>query len=136
MKYLAILLIAIILIYQSSKFNLAWHWQDNKVTKTITLNYDEAVKYCEDLSYYLKDDWRLPTIKELQSIVDIAAKNRPPIKSRFKNIAIKGKYWSITPFAWDDVSYAWSLDFYDGDITWQYKYEKLYVRCIRGEVER
>ena len=35
-----------------------------------TMNWREALKYAENLEYADYDDWRLPNIKELQSIVD------------------------------------------------------------------
>ncbi len=35
-----------------------------------TMNWKESLKYAEDLKYAGYDDWRLPNVKELQSIVD------------------------------------------------------------------
>lgn len=35
-----------------------------------TMNWEEALKYCETLDYAGRSDWRLPNAKELQSIVD------------------------------------------------------------------
>ena len=34
------------------------------------LNWEEAIDFCEGLRYAGKDDWRLPNVKELHSIVD------------------------------------------------------------------
>ena len=39
-------------------------------------NWEQALSYCENLSLGGRDDWRLPTAKELQSIVDYS---RSPI---------------------------------------------------------
>lgn len=33
-------------------------------------NWCEALAYCENLTFAGHDDWRLPNIRELQSIVD------------------------------------------------------------------
>ncbi len=46
-------------------------WQDNAVVKTDKYTWEGAISYCEGLSHAGHDDWRLPTIIELSSIVDI-----------------------------------------------------------------
>ncbi len=43
-------------------------WQKTDSGKT--MNWEEALKYAENLKYAGFDDWRLPNAKELQSIVD------------------------------------------------------------------
>lgn len=45
---------------------LMWGKNDSGTGK----NWQESLKYCEDLSLANKSDWRLPNAKELQSIVD------------------------------------------------------------------
>lgn len=50
---------------------LTWMQEDSGVA----LNWGEALNYCETLDYAGYDDWRLPDVKELQSIVDY---NRSP----------------------------------------------------------
>lgn len=46
-----------------------------KVDSGKTMNWEQALKYAENLEYAGYDDWRLPNVKELQSIVDY---NRAP----------------------------------------------------------
>lgn len=39
-------------------------------TEDGTLNWEQALRWCEDLEYAGHSDWRLPNVKELQSLVD------------------------------------------------------------------
>ncbi len=132
MKGMGIILGFMAIVFLFSRIHLGLQWQDNIDVTIVTRDYDGAVKYCEDLSLDWHDDWRLPTIKELQTIVDI---NRTyyPIKSSFDNLAFQGSYWTSNTFAWDEVSYAWAVNFYDGNIGRKYKSDEFYVRCVRGE---
>lgn len=38
-------------------------------------SYNDAVAYCENLSYAGTDDWQLPTIKQLYSLIDFSGKD-------------------------------------------------------------
>ena len=49
-------------------------WQDNYDSKTITRDWQGAKDYCQGLTLAGSSNWRLPTIKELQSIVDMDLK--------------------------------------------------------------
>lgn len=72
------------------------------------MDWKEALKWAENLDYAGHSDWRLPNIKELQSIVDYSrspqATNSPAINPLFKLSKIKDKngkdnypfYWSST----------------------------------------
>ncbi len=105
-------------------------WQDDSAAKTVERDYSGAKAYCEALTLAGKSDWRLPTIKELQSIVDIN-RYKPAIKSSFKNVASEC-YWSSS----FRVSYsrsAWFVDFEDGKTgSYNSADDDLYVRCVRG----
>ncbi len=103
-------------------------WQDNKAVKTIERTWSDAKAYCKNLTLHGYSDWRLPNIKELDTIVD--TDNSPAIKNGFKNVT-SFYYWSSS----QDVSgssIAWEVYFgyggaydYDGSV-------KGYVRCVRG----
>jgi hypothetical protein len=105
-------------------------WQDSNDTKRIQKDWQGAKDYCETLVLGQKDDWRLPNIKELQSIVDIKS-YKPAIKKEFKNISIRGYYWSSTVDISSD-GYAWNVDFNYGHTLKDSMLNELYVRCVRG----
>jgi hypothetical protein len=65
-------------------------------------------------------DWRLPTIAELQTIMS------PSIYP-----VVGGTYWSATTYE-GTPSYAWHVDYYQGEVGFAYKSNDGYVRAVRG----
>jgi hypothetical protein len=86
------------------KTNLAW--QSTQLDET-SRTWQEALDYCETLTHAGKDDWRLPSIKELATIVDETALTAPVISADFgggmagaggmAGSAVATRYWSSTP---------------------------------------
>jgi hypothetical protein len=98
-----------------------------------TMTWGSALSYCEELSLGDKSDWRLPNIKELESITDNTRYN-PTIDTTFFPNVMSSNYWSSTTDA-DGPSKAWYIPFYHGYV---YDYESFksnsyYVRCKRGQ---
>jgi len=105
-------------------------WQDNKKSRSLKKTWKGAKKYCASLSLAGKEDWRLPSIKELQNLVNIRRK-KPAIDDSFKYTATKN-YWSSTVYQ-NNHKKAWSVHFYRGYTRKNFKTEKFYVRCIRED---
>lgn len=103
-------------------------WQDDSAAKTIKKNHEGAISYCDELSFAGKNDWRLPSIKEFQTIIDIT-RYKPAIKNDFKNIIPK-IYWSSSLEVLNSKR-AWYVDFESGEINGHTKRTKHYVRCVR-----
>lgn len=105
-------------------------WQDDSRAKNIKKDWEEAKNYCRNLTHAGYNDWYLPSIKELESIVDTTRYN-PAIKEEFINTASSG-YWSSSPsismvnddFWHVSFNYGLSYDRHDSD--------KFYVRCVRA----
>jgi hypothetical protein len=104
-------------------------WQDDVTTKNIAKNYAEAEHYCKELTLNNHDNWRLPTITELEMLIDENRVN-PAINSAFKNTA-NDFYWSSTSGV-GDADYARSVNFYVGYQSFSRKDEKIYIRCVRS----
>ncbi|MDD5359901.1 MAG: DUF1566 domain-containing protein [Sulfurovaceae bacterium] len=111
-------------------------WQDQLYNSTNTNDSDEKIgnwkyakDYCEKLSLKGYDDWRLPSVDELKSIID--KKNKPAFKSIFKNATNK-RYWSSSPYM-SDPKYAWLVDFDITDSFGGHVNNKNFIRCVRNE---
>ena len=104
-------------------------WQDDDRAKSVKKDWDNAKSYCQNLTHTDYDDWYLPSIKELEVLIDITKYN-PAIKQVFKNI-ISSYYWSSLPSV-SDSKYAWDVNFMYGH---SYSYSRKngrYVRCVRA----
>ena len=76
-------------------------------------------------------DWRLPNVRELQSLIDYGRYN-PALPSGHPFTGVQsGNYWSSTTFA-GGASYAWSVYLFDGSVTNGSKSSTSYVWPVRG----
>lgn len=77
-----------------SDFGTGLMWRKNDSGKG--LDWENALAYAENLEFASHDDWRLPNIKELQSIVDYSGVY-PAIDLKYFNITDNDSYfWSST----------------------------------------
>jgi hypothetical protein len=66
-------------------------------TKSGLLDWEESLQYCEDLEYAGHKDWKLPSNKEMTSIVDLTRQKPALDASIFPDTDYKAFYWSRTP---------------------------------------
>jgi hypothetical protein len=98
-------------------------WQQQASPKNMT--WAEARTYCPS-------GYRLPTVKELTSIVDFTVTSPPAIDQTAFPGAPRGPFWTSSPYAKTDVSAAWAVDFYTGSWTFSNADGNLLiVRCVR-----
>jgi Protein of unknown function (DUF1566)/Viral BACON domain len=105
---------------------LMWQQQAGSSTQT----WEQALAYCEGLNLGGHTDWRLPTIKELQSLVDYSLYG-PAINTTYFPNAAASWYWSSTTGA-NGTYGAWLVHFYNGPVHHDVKFGSNYVRAVRG----
>lgn len=91
-------------------------------------SWDQAVMLTSSLAGHT--DWRLPTVDELQTLVEyrmfdpaidpVAFPGTPP-----------ANFWSASEAAYD-VFYAWSVHFANGFSNWRHKRQRFEVRLVRA----
>jgi len=74
-------------------------------------------------------DWRLPTIKELSTIINSDA-DFPTINATFFPNTVSSDYWSSTPYA-RFSEFAWLVNFSNGIVAYYSKSYSYYVRAVR-----
>ncbi|MEI6021857.1 MAG: DUF1566 domain-containing protein [Bacteroidota bacterium] len=104
-------------------------WQ--KIAFKDTLTWEDALHYADTASIGGYTDWRLPNVKEIQSINDEKRINPSVNTGYFSNIGIK-KYWSSTTLP-NQTLKAWYLDTQYGVVTYQLKTYKLNLLLVRGD---
>ena len=107
--------------YKDSQTNLFWTGEC-EADKT----WQQALIYCEELDYAGFTDWRLPNMNELANLINPnkykPATDLPHTPSKW--------FWSSSSYA-GPASYAWIVDFYNGNVDDDGKDVDGFVRCVR-----
>ncbi len=113
-----------------------YEWADTTETKTVEYNYDQAKEYCQSLTLNGKNDWQLPSLKLLLSLVDYT-KRAPAMDATFKNSAYGIDdigYWSTTIYGW---GWHWWVNFFSGKTHfYETNSNKHFIRCVRGNSDK
>jgi hypothetical protein len=97
------------------------------------MTWHEAREYAKSLSLDGKKDWRLPTLAELESLLDRTkgrSDGRPLMREEvpFRDTL---SYWSSTTFE-RHTKNAWIVMFDGAYVLSYYKSNSYFVRCVRG----
>ena len=116
------------LTWKDPKTDLEWQWESPG-----EMTWYDAQEYAKSLSLDGKDDWRLPSLAELESLLDrtkARPEGRPPMREEvpFRD---ELSYWSSTTFE-HDTKNAWILMFDGAYLLSYYKSNLYHVRCVRG----
>lgn len=86
------------------------------------------------INYKGHKDWRLPNIRELESLVKIVLTNPAIDLVAFPNTDLTQKYWSSTLTVHDTAS-AWAVSFQTGDffgLDWTQQADNSFLRVVRS----
>lgn len=131
-------------------------WQAGRVDRVE--KWDAAKAHCEDLDYAGHDDWRLPNLTELKTIVSgcdktnecpVTAEN-PQYPGNYSTVCktcssgnylmqeigqqVDFPYWTSTT---DDPTKnyrVWAINFINGEVFYSYASANHYARCVRGSM--
>lgn len=89
--------------------------------------WDQAMALTSNLAG--NGDWRLPTVEELQSLVEFRVFNPAIDPGMFPNTP-PTNFWSSSEAAYD-AFYAWTVHFANGFSNWRHKRQRFEVRLVR-----
>lgn len=94
------------------------------------MTWHEAMDYANTLFLEGHRDWRLPSARELETLLD-RTRYRPVMREEvpFRDTR---SYWSSTTFG-DHTSNAWIVMFEGAYVLSYYKSNRYHVRCVRGQ---
>lgn len=103
-------------------------WQQFPESDTMT--WEEALVTADTLSVGGYTDWRLPNIKELQSLSDNNLIN-PSLDTNYFRVSAMQRFWSSTTLP-NQTMKAWYLDTRFGITTYESKIRKLNILYVRS----
>ena len=107
------------------------HWQ--KIQSSTTMSWEEALAYSKTVSLGGMSDWRLPNVKEIQSLNDIKLFKPSFDKTYFPNV-FSGNYWSSTSLVQASEK-AWDINVDYGIVSYNLKTLKENVLLVRGGID-
>ena len=92
--------------------------------------WSNAINYCDGLNLAGHDDWRLPSVFELSTIIDFGP-NNPSIDNTIFSGTQGESYWTSTEWANNPGSNSWGIFFSQGRIGLYSIDSSYYIRCVR-----
>ena len=105
-------------------------WQ--KLPSATPLTWEESLGYAKGLSLVGKSDWRVPNVKELQSLND-ETQMKPSLNKNYFPTILSGNFWSSTSQV-NTPSRVWDLNVDYGIVSYSDKSNRENVLCVRGGV--
>ncbi|TAA27638.1 DUF1566 domain-containing protein [Pseudoxanthomonas winnipegensis] len=90
---------------------------------------EKCLEACKGLSLAGHSDWDLPTVDELQLLID-RSRCEPAIDTDFFQDIQNDWYWSSTPAAWS-ASSAWLVSFRYGGVSYGPRYDDGFALAVR-----
>ena len=98
-----------------------------------SMSWEDALLYSKTVSQGGKTDWRLPNVKELQSLNDVSKIN-PSFDNTYFPDVVSGNFWSSTTLIGDNAK-AWDINVQFGIVSYSVKTKKEQVLLVRGGLD-
>ena len=115
--------------------NTGMMWQQGDGQNSSGRTWQEACNYCEHLVFPEQNgysDWRLPTRRELISLLNFGLSEPAIDKNFFPDCRTFPSYWSNEASNYWAANQAWVVSFSNGLVSSGYKDRDSLVRCVRG----
>lgn len=106
--------------------NLTWQ----QIPYSDSMTWENALLIVDTLTFAGYTDWRMPNIKELQSINDESLISPSVSQTYFSGVTVN-HYWSSTSLP-NQTTKVWYLDTRFGITTYEFKTNQLYLLSVRG----
>ena len=116
------------LIWQRCSLGQTWSDTSSCTGTAATYNWTNALQTAKNMG----NGWRVPNIKELDSLIEQACYS-PSINETYFPNTVNSYYWSSSPVPYDSYT-AWFVHFgngYDSSV-YPYKANNTYVRLVRS----
>ncbi len=98
----------------------------------LELKWEEALAACENLTAYGFDDWRLPNVNELVSILDYSV-NYGVLVIGTNYFELGSTWTSTSDSSFELADLAWTVNTFSGEVDYRDdKNTKNYALCVRG----
>ena len=116
------------LTWKDPKTSLEWQYESPG-----EMTWHAALEYADSLILDGKNDWRLPSVSELETLLDrgVLYYELRPIMREDVPFRDTLSYWSATTFE-DHTNNAWIVMFDGAYVLSYYKSNAYHVRCVRG----
>ena len=103
------------------------NWQ--AVAPDTMYTWSGAVTYCKNLRLGGSSSWRLPSVGELQTLVD-DSRATPSVDPAFAGTPVDQDSWTSSNVAGFGSTYAYAVSFQYGSTSFHFWSDSLHVRCV------
>ena len=99
------------------------------------LSWYEAAAYCQDLVEGGSNNWRVPTMEEVKTLVKNCPEGdcKPDTAGKYSALGELNTLWTSTVLTYESTSYFTGLDFMTASQkSWDSQYNEEKVRCVRS----